>query len=217
MYHTNKMSSVARASTIAGAVAFPATLLWQLTKSAQPDLINAANAIRGQLAVGSLTYIIGSFYREQAHRLRYLNRLISWPLIGYSIFEYASKKGFEGQIYEFTIVPLAAVVLLYIAEFDLLKGTVSEENHAAAKWIVYGLGLAALVYFIFRLIAVERYLVSQSVEVGNSFLILYFGLIASALGCLISNDEARATVASILDIGTQVGFAVSFSGLVYQH
>lgn len=211
------MSSVARATTIAGAIAFPATLLWQMTKTANPDLINSANAIRGQLAVGSLAYVIGSFYKEQAHRLRYLNRLISWPLIGYSVYEYATKKGFEGQIYDFTIVPLAAVIFLYIAEFDMLKGTVSEENYPAAKWIVYGLALASLAYFVFRLIAIERFLVSQSTDVGNSFLILYFGLLASALSCLISNGEARATVSSLLDIGTQVGFAVSFSGLVYQH
>lgn len=209
------MSSVARATTIVGAVAFPATLLWQMTRTPQTGLTNSANAIRAQLAVGSLSYVVASFYREQAHRLRYMNRLLSWPLIGYSIFELAKSKGFTGQVYDYTIIPLVAVALLYIAEFDVLSGTVSEENHAAAKWIVYGLGLAALVYFIFRLITVERFLVSQSVDVGNSFLILYFGLLASGLSCLIGNGEARAAVSSLLDVGTQVGFAVSFSGLVY--
>lgn len=209
------MSSVSRITAIGSTAIFGATLGWQsLGRTAKSATINAANAVRAQLAVGTVSYLAASVYPGWTCRLNYLNRLVAWPLIGYSLWELAKSEGFSGEVYDYIVPILVAVIFLYLFEMDSLQGTVAESNYLTVKWALLGVALATISYASFKLVQLERFMLDK-VSVGSTFLIPIFGFFAGAFATLIGDNDARCNSAALINLATQAGYAVAVADLVY--
>lgn len=210
------MSYVSRVTAIGSTAIFGATLGWQsLGRTAKSATYNAAFAVRTQLAVGTASYLAASAYPAWSCKLGYLNRLVAWPVLGYSLWELAKSEGFTGEVYDYIVPILAAIIFLYLFEMDSLQGTVSEASYPTVKWALFGLALAAISYASFKLVQLERFMLDK-VNVGSVFLIPIFGFFAGALATLIGDETARCNSATLINLATQTGYAIAVADLVYQ-
>jgi len=128
---------------------------------------------------------------EKAQRLRYLDWVITTPMLLRTLHLLAEEKGFKGSFLPALGFNLLMIIGGYLAEF-----TPSKRN----RGIYFTLGFVAFAGVLKYVHEWGTYLKSQGVQVDNLLKFFYIGWTAYGVNFLTPNEDVRQSVFNISDL-----------------
>lgn len=190
--------------TAGGSLAFLSTVgLIKIVRGRQSNRDNLETIRKLEiaiLAVASGQYVIS--FNLPVRRLqswRYLDWLITTPMLLRVYFLLAKEKGFEGSFAPALTANIAMILAGYSSEFPERFNKNKSISDANFKALTYGISTASLLIVFYYVNKWNKFLIDAGVDTGRLPLFFYFGWSAYALNFLSPDESVRQPIFNILD------------------
>ena len=166
-----------------------------LTKPSQgyESINNSEIAI---LLIASIQYLITSGMKDikKIQRLRYLDWILTTPLLLFTYWELARFEGWNGSYYNLLIPNILMIVFGYLAEFPEVICNRLSRN------ILYIISTIFLIIVLYEIFRITSFLKENNYNTQNIEYFFYIGWTLYGLNFLNPNENLRQTGFNILDL-----------------
>ena len=144
------------------------------------------------VATGQYAVTLPMGDKQRVQRWRYLDWIITTPLLLKTLHSLAEEKGFDESFMPAFIANLVMVISGYYAEF------LAKNDTTRRFW--YLLGVIALVVVLIYVTRWNSYLQDQNVDTQQLPTFFYIGWVLYGINFLTPNEELRQTAFNVLDL-----------------
>lgn len=205
------ISDIYKATTYAATGAFAFSLINSFRKTDNPSESVKIKQIRKLekaiffVATGQYVLNLGIKDFKTAQRLRYLDWIITTPMLLKSLHLLAEEKGFKGSYTPALIFNILMIVAGYIAEF-----TPSKRN----RLIFLALGFLAFAGVLVYVNQWGSYLRDQGVKIDDLLKFFYIGWTVYGLNFMTPNEEVRQSIFNVSDLFNKGAYSLVLEELL---
>lgn len=161
----------------------------------------------GIFAVATGQYVLSLNIKDfrQLQRLRYLDWIITTPMLLRTLYLLAEEKGFAGSFLPALGFNILMIVSGYIADFSISKRN---------RTIFLLLGFVAFAGVLKYVYEWGTYLKSQGSEVDDLLKFFYFGWTVYGLNFMTPNENLRQTIFNISDLFNKAVYALVLEDVI---
>jgi len=148
------------------------------------------------LLIASTQYLITLTLTDlrQIQRLRYLDWALTTPLLLFTYWKLGQTRGYTGSFLSLLIPNILMIFFGYLAEFpELIDYTIDVK-------VLYILSSAALVFVLYQIYLITRFLHDQDFDTKSIEYFFYIGWTAYGLNFLVPNECLRQSIFNVLDL-----------------
>jgi len=162
------------------------------------------------LSIASIQYLIVSGFNDirRIQRWRYLDWILTTPLLLFTYWKLAETEGWTGNFYNLLIPNVLMILFGYLAEFPEVIGNSISKNY------LYLLGMVSLLFVLYEIYNITKFLNEKNYNTKGIEYFFYIGWTLYGLNFINPDENSRQSFFNILDLFNKAIYSLYLDSVI---